>query len=160
VSDIYLTVGDPEGPGVTFGPLRVRDADRTPSGYDCIEAPIDIRDTTGRWQLDDRNGIEPVALAILRSDLRSLLEARSGRVFFGDHDFSQIVDLAVASPDQVRLVANSASHDVWDIDLGMLTFSDLAAIEAQIDRIEAALGPLTGYCGACGVPQPAYYREA
>lgn len=159
MSDIYLMVGDPEGPGITFGPLRVREADRSRSGYAFIEAPIDIRHTTGRWQMDGRNGIEPLALANLRSDLRSLREARSGRVFFGDHDFSQIVDLAAVNPHQVRVVANSASHDVWDIDLGMLTFSELAAVEAQIDRIELALGPLTGYCGACGIPQPAFYRD-
>jgi hypothetical protein len=143
---------------VTFGPLTPDLADGG-GRYDLVVGPITVSTATGaEYTLDDRNGIEPGAVAHLRTDLRRLL-TDGGTVYFGDHDFGQLVELTRPPSGDVRLVANLPSLDVWELDIGVLTARAAQEVLDQIDEVEARFGPLVGHCGACGVPVSGYHES-
>jgi hypothetical protein len=80
-------------------------------------------------------------------------------VFFGDHDFGQIVELEVTRPGGIRVLANLAALDRLDIVIGKIAVDALDQIIDQIERIESRFGALVGHCGGCGVPTHAYYPK-
>lgn len=152
-----VRIGHGDDDYVSFGPLSPDESSREGETYNFLMGPITVvapRHQT--YRLEDRHGVEPLALAHFRTDLRTLLRAGSGRVFFGDHDFSQIVDLEFVD-GELRLRSDLASLDVWEIEVATLTSSEIAATIEQIDRVEERFGPLAGFCGGCGVPQSAFY---
>lgn len=152
-----MRVGRDEGGLVVFGPLLPDDFPSEVAAYSSLMGPITVV-APGHppYILEDRSGVEPLALSWFRADLKRLLSERKGRVFFGDHDFGQIVDLEYID-GAVRVRSDLASLDVWDIAVATLSPTDIQVTIEDIDRIEAAFGPLLGYCGGCGVPQSAYY---
>ena len=128
--------------------------------YDFLDGGITVVDATDAVEtLDDRNGIEALALANLRDDLRQLAHDGHGIVFFGDHDFGQIVEMEVIRPGVIRLLANLAALDRFDILIGEIAIDALDEIIAQIEHIESRFGALVGYCGGCGRPTHAYYPK-
>lgn len=153
VPGLYLTVGDPEGFHVTFGPLSPKIPDRTMKPFfdlDSIESPIVITAPSGNWYLEERNGIEPRALAQFRTDIGTLREAGRGAVFFGDHDFNQIVDLELLRSNTIHVVANNAADGIFDIKIGEYPVSIIEDLIQQVDLVEKRLGPLVGHCKGCG----------
>ena len=156
---IQLSIVCPGRGSIRFGPLT-RSSIGSVSDYDFIDGRISVVDEDGVIEtLADRNGIESLALANFRDDLRQLVHARHGVVFFGDHDFGQIVELEVIQPGVIRVLANLASSNRFNVSVGEIAFAAVDEIVDQIDRLESALGPLLGYCGACGVPSHAYYPK-
>lgn len=159
VDGLQLGIVGPGRGSIVFGPLTrgigyVGD-------YDFIDGRITVVDANGIIEiLDDRNGIEALALANLRDDLRQLAHAGQGIVFFGDHDFGQIVEMEVIRPGVIRVLANLASLDRFDILVGEIAVDAVDEIIDQIDRVEARFGPLVGYCGGCGIPAHAYYPKS
>ena len=152
-----MRIGRDEGGSVTFGPLVPGGIPSEVADYDFLMGPVSVV-APGHppYLLEDRNGVEALALSCFRADLKRLLSEREGRVFFGDHDFGEIVDLECVDGD-VRVRSDLPSHDVWEIEVATLGPADIQATIEDIDRIEAAFGPLLGYCGGCGIPQSAYY---
>lgn len=89
--DLAVTIVCPDGGSIKFGPLR--EGPGSISACDFLLGPIVVVDAAGATEtLDDRNGIEALALANFRDDLEQMLEHGHGLVFFGDHDFGQIAD--------------------------------------------------------------------
>ena len=122
--------------------------------------PIVVVDAAGATEtLDDRNGIEALALANFRDDLEQMLAHGHGLVFFGDHDFGQIAELEIIRPGVVRVLANLASLDRFDITVGEFALFSLNEIVEQVNRVESMCGPLTGYCDGCGRPSSAYFPK-
>jgi hypothetical protein len=157
-SELTVSIVCPEGGSINFGPLR-KSLGFT-SVYNFLLGPIVVVDATGRAEtLDDRSGIEAMALAHFRDDLGQMLEHGQGLVFFGDHDFSQIAELEIIRPNVVRVLANLASLDRFDIAVGELAMSSLNEIVEQINRVESMCGPLTGYCDGCGRPSSGYFSK-
>ena len=79
-------------------------------------------------------------------------------MFFGDHDFGQVVELTVTETGVVHVTANNAAANVFDIEIGEIGWDHVDALTFRIDEIEQRLGSLTGHCRSCGVPSSAYYR--
>ncbi len=153
-----VRIGHGDDGYVLFGPLRPDDLSRDGDTYNFLLGPITVvAPGHEAYRLEDRSGVEPLALAHFRTDLTTLLRVGSGRVFFGDHDFNQIVDLEFVD-GQLRLRSDLASLDLWEIDVAMLDTSDVEATIEEIDRVEQRFGPLAGYCGGCGVPKSSYYE--
>lgn len=145
MAEIQLIIGDSEGSSVVFGPLSAKGADRSPTGsFDFIDGPITIRGASGQWHLSHRSGIEPLALAQFRDDLGALRAAGKGLVFFGDHDFGQIVELKVTDRGCIHVTANNAADNVFDIEIGEFGWQQVEALMMRIDEIEQRLGSLTG----------------
>lgn len=153
---VVLAIGEPESGGFTFGPFWIDDADRREDGVpNFLKGPITVVEPSGaRHVLDDRNGVEPLALACFRSDLQALRNARSGRLWFGDHDYGSMVE-AVARDGAVCVTADLPSEDVY-VEVATLRWDDLDGIIRQIDDLEAAFGPLVGHCDGCGRSSPTY----
>lgn len=154
---VELRLACPNGGAITCGPLT-RDASR--QTFDFIAGPIRVEDREGQeFTLADRNGIEALALGHFRTDLQLMLSNGHGVVFFGDHDFSQIVELEVVRPAVVQVVSNLASLDRFDMAIGEIELSALRDVVEQIDRIEMSLGALIGYCRGCGSPSSGYFPK-
>lgn len=135
------------GGSIKFGPLR--EGPGSISAYDFLLGPIVVVDAAGATEtLDGRNGIEAMALANFRDDLEQMLEHGHGLLFFGDHDFGQIAELEIIRPGVVRVLANLASRDRFDITVGELAVFSLNEIVEQVNRVESMSGPLTGWLGA------------
>ena len=60
------------------------------------------------------------------------LQQGHGLVFFGDHDFGQIAELEIIRPGVVRVLANLASLDRFDITVGELPVSSLNEMGAAL----------------------------
>lgn len=103
-------------------------------------------------ELGERNGIEALALAHLRSDVEKLLED-DGCVSFGDHDYAPMVDLQRRG-GVVHAHADLPSEDRWEVPLGAMSDGDLRRLSNVIAAAEERFGPLTGYCAGCGEAQP------
>lgn len=154
--DVQLSIVCPGRGSIVFGPLT-RGIGYI-SDYDFIDGSIAVVDENGVIEtLDDRNGIEARALANFGDDLRQMAQAGHGVVFFGDHDFGQIVELEVMRPGVIRVMANLAALDRFDIFIGEIAIDTLDEIIDQIECIESRFGPLVGYCGGCGTPTHAYF---
>jgi hypothetical protein len=148
-----LVFGRHDADRLVFGPLTVREQDRSDTGeVDFVAAPIELWVGGERLvRYGDRNGIEALALPNLRADLAELRRHGGGTAFFGDHDFPSMVALSVDSQGAVIAEANMASDDLWDIPLAPMHAAQLHAIDNVIASLEREFGPLTGYC-ACGRP--------
>lgn len=158
-SGVQLGIVCPGKGSIVFGPLT-RSSIGNMSEYDFLDGRITVVDADGVTEtLADRNGIESLALANFRDDLRQLVHAGQGIVFFGDHDFGQIVELEIIQPGVIRVLANLASLDRFGLPVGELAVEAVDELVDQIDRIESSLGPLLGYCGGCGAPARAYYPK-
>ena len=156
--DVQLSIVCSGQGSIVFGALTRGIGDV--SDYDFIDGRITVVDANDVIEtLDDRNGIEALALANFRDDLHQLVQAGQGIVFFGDHDFGQIVEMEVIRTGVIRVLANISSLDRFDVLLGEIIVDDLDEIIDQIDRIESTFGPLVGYCGGCGIPTHAYYPK-
>jgi hypothetical protein len=106
--------------------------------------------------LTGRNGIEGRALASLRADLESLRSDGRGNATFGDHDFPSMVWLRAQGDGVVNVTVDLPSEDLWDIELPAMSMTDLDGLSTVVAAAERAFGPLVGYCGACGVPEPTF----
>jgi len=126
---------------------------------DSIESPIAINAPSGSWYLEDRNGIEPDQLAQFRTDLGTLRDTGRGGVFFGDHDFNQIVDLELLRSNSVHVVANNAADGIFDIEIGEYPASIIEDLIQQVDLIEIKFGPLVGHCKACGPSSSGFHHK-
>jgi hypothetical protein len=104
--------------------------------------------------LDDRNGIEAMALTHLRRDVQQLLQ-QDGNLDFGDHDYARMVEVERRG-GVVRAHADLPSEDLWEIPLGDMSDDDLRRLVEVVTAAEERFGPLTGYCAGCGVPQPTW----
>lgn len=156
--DLAVTIVCPDGGSIKFGPLR--EGPGSISACDFLLGPIVVVDAAGATEtLDDRNGIEALALANFRDDLEQMLEHGHGLVFFGDHDFGQIAELEIIRPGVVRVLANLASLDRFDITVGELAVSSLNEVVEQVNRVESMCGALTGHCDGCGRPSSAYFPK-
>lgn len=105
-------------------------------------------------ELDERNGIEALALAHLRSDVEKLLED-DGCLGFGDHDYAPMVDLQRRG-GVVHAHADLPSEDLWEVPLGAMSDDDLRRLTNVVAAAGERFGPLTGYCAGCGVPEPTW----
>jgi len=151
-----LVIEGTEG-AIRFGPLAPDRRDAiTSGGFDFLTADVFVSAGHRQLRLTGRNGIEPASLPQLRSDLDKLIASRDGEVFFGDHDFGQLVSFTWQD-DDIMLLSDLPAEDAWDIDLGRIAPDQIAGIAGQIDAIERAFGPLTGYCAGCGEPFAAWY---
>lgn len=151
-----LVIEGPEG-AIRFDPLAPDRREATSdAGFDFITSDVFVSAGTRHWHLSGRNGIEPAALAHLSGDLRTLVANRDGVVFFGDHDYSQLISFTWDT-DAIDLRSDLPAEDAWDVALGRIPPDAIAGITDQIEAIERALGPLTGYCAGCGEPSSAWY---
>jgi len=160
MGELFLVIGDEEKGCVRFGPLTVNEKFREQDGsFRFIMAPIEVvgPDALSTFNIDDHNGIEPSSLDMFRTDLNLLLEARSGTVFFGNHDYRPKVELSVEG-ESVKIIAEAPGLNKFDIFLCSVTFSKIETLVIQINKIEEEFGPLTGYCQGCGKAVSKYYK--
>ena len=134
--------------------------DPSSESLDFVAGPITVKDRDGTvFTLDDRSGIEALALAHFRSDFRTMLEQGQGLVLFGDHDFSQIAKLEIVRPEAARVTSNLASLDLFDIAVGELPLHRYGTLLSRSTTSNLRLGPLTGYCHGCGAPSSSYFAK-
>jgi hypothetical protein len=139
---LAIVVGEDERNQIVFALDRVSGA--------FLAGPISVRQD-GEWiRLAERNGIEALALANLRDDIRDLV-AQGGMLYFGDHDYEQMV--TIEARDGVFLASvELPSEDRWEIPIQHVTYGGLQRIVEVVDEAEARFGALTEHCG-CGLPQ-------
>lgn len=113
------------------------------------------------------SGVEPLALAALRDDLRSLIAERAGELTFADHDLSVWVHLSW-DDDTIGGTADVVgsgwttplpTEGVFTVQLDAMSVAEVSEDIARIDEIETEVGPLTGHCGACGKPASTWSRH-
>jgi hypothetical protein len=114
-----------------------------------IEGAVRITLLGAPAKTEHRSGIEPLALANFRDDLRSIL-ANKGTVLFGDHDYGLAITL-VRGRNGYRLALDWPADDLWELPLGEVSTADLEHWIAVVDEAEARFGPLIGHCD-CGIP--------
>jgi hypothetical protein len=102
------------------------------------------------------NGFEVRAIQHLRTDLRMLLDNGRGRIHFGDHDYSPLVELKATGAGALALEVTLPDIDRWWEPLGSIGAAELQRLIAAVDRIEEMLGDLSGYPGCCGRPDPTF----
>jgi NAD(P)-dependent dehydrogenase (short-subunit alcohol dehydrogenase family) len=144
-----LVFGDPDGDHVAFA---LSPADAYGSFGDGVRVVV-----AGRRHDLERQGVEALALAHLRDDLRALLEHEDGEAFFTDHDWCAQVSL-VRDGDTVRATVDAPEPDVWDAELPPMPLDRVAALADLVDDLERRYGPLTGHCG-CGAPRRWFRRK-
>ena len=145
---LLLAFGDATGDHIGF---TLHELD----GYSFIRGGIHLVAGDRTVELHGRSGIEPLALSHLRTDLVLLL-SEGGTVFFGDHDFGQLVELTARS-GEFAVAANLPSQDLWDITLPPMRRPSVEALVAVIDEAERRFGRLTAHCG-CGQPSSSWFR--
>jgi hypothetical protein len=143
--ELSLTFGSKEADSIAFLLSSVNDA-AAPS---FIQGAVVITLLGELYKSEDRSGIEPLALANFRDDLRSIL-AKKGTVLFGDHDYGLAVTL-VRGRNGYRLMLDWPIDDLWELPLGEPSTSDLEQWIAVIDEAESRFGQLIGHCD-CGIP--------
>lgn len=154
--DETLVFGRPGGDRVEIGPFRAEDGSFVDGVLVSIEAEVvvwEAGEVSSRRRSD--NGFEARAIQHLRTDLRTLLDAGRGRITFGDHDYSSLVELT-ACGDAFALDVTIPDVDRWWEPLGTIGPTDIDRLIATVDRIEAVLGDLSGYPGCCGRPDPTF----
>ncbi len=154
-----IVLADSDDGVVQIGPLTV-DSESIFRGedgaFDFLIGPISVIEADGTiWTRDSENGIDSVRLARFRDDLATLADGRVGSIYFGDHDYFEILTL-VADDDRVHVTFTHPSLEVWDHPVATFTWDRIPAIVEQINNLERALGPLTGCCGACATPALTY----
>jgi hypothetical protein len=157
VGPLVLSFVGGEG-AIRFGPLTKGEAfGKDP--YDFVHGPITIE----RFEhepvvLERKNGIDALRLAFLRGSLLHVADQETWRIWFGDHDFSMLVALSCEEGGGVRIDLDFPLDKI-DWHLGLCSTEDFPRIIDEISAIEAAFGPLTGACQACGVPTPEFLQD-
>ena len=154
-----IVLADSEDGVVRIGPLTVDHESifRGEDGaFDFLVGPISVMEPDGTtWTRDSENGIDSLRLARLRDDLATLERSRVGSIHLGDHDYLEILTL-VADDDRVQVTFTHPSLEVWDHPVASFRWDRIPAIIEQINNVESTYGPLTGCCGACGIPTLTY----
>jgi hypothetical protein len=147
--EIALVFGDPDGDHAAYG-LHSR-------AEPCwVHSELRLVAAGRREVRDDRSGIEELALAHLRADLRELLAAPASGAHFADHDDSLGVDLRRAG-DRVEIVADMPSADLFQVPLPAMTLDAVLAVAKAVDAAERRWGPLVGHCG-CDRPSRWFFE--
>ena len=151
--DDVLVFGDRSGDRFEIGPFERLPGDLQTAARG-IEAPMVL------WRegvaIGRRTGeIEPLALSNLRSDLRELRRSGYGSVTFSDHDMTLVhLNGRPDGPIVVRITLPDA--EIWWEPIGTANRGTIDDLILAIDAVARAHGPLTGYLGCCGRPDPTY----
>jgi|GEM_PF-5822651 len=156
MKESILCIGDKNKEHVVFGPLTVDE-----KFCNFVMGPIEIKPSgdSNKIIVDNSNGIERSTIAMFRSDLFKLLQNRSGHVFFGNHDYGQIVEMKVED-GFVSVLSEVASLDKFDMNIGKMSFTEIEILTDEINKIEKQIGPLVGHCEGCGEAISRYYPES
>lgn len=155
--DLFIVFGDPDGERVEFGPLTT--TDHHADSVSFIDADLTLRIDDCAPLVLKRSGIEALALSHFRTSLRRLVERGRGTVWFGDHDYGQLVEITAQGDGLAAIIVDLPAGDLWDIPLPSMSLQQLLEIAGQVDEIEDRLGRLTGYCEACGEPAEVWASE-
>ncbi len=155
-----LRVGRATHAAIVFGPLSGRERSRRDDGtFNLLDGLITVeRFNEDVITIDDRSGLEPAALARLRSDIRLMIAARNGSLTFGTHDRTTMIELIAIDPELVAVVVDLPQWGLPDTDVATIQLSELRGLIEQIDAVEATFGPLVGRCDACGMTASRYVQ--
>jgi hypothetical protein len=142
---LSLTFGSTMGDSIEF--VLETPSEAVPPSF--IQGPVNLTLLGELFKTEHRSGIEPLALANFRDDLKSIL-ANDGTVLFGDHDYGLAVTL-IRTRETFQLLLDWPMADLWELRLAQPSALDIQGWIGVVDAAETRFGPLVDHCD-CGLP--------